>query len=69
MQAAPLWEFFQAPNLFSKYDINNCKVVKIGRFLQFSQHSTGQSKADYRNLPNFWNSIIYIELIIIIALR
>ena len=24
-----------------------CRVVKIGRFLQFSQHSTAQSKANF----------------------
>ena len=27
-------------------NINYCRVVKIGRFLQFSQHIIGQSEAD-----------------------
>ena len=25
---------------------NYCRVVKIGKFLQFSEHSTGKSEAD-----------------------
>ena len=46
--------------LINSDNINYCRVLKIGRFLQFSQLSMARS--GWRNLPNFWQStIIHIE--------